>query len=303
MTLTSDVLFSQSGYSMNSFQKSAMEYLFSDPRLHLVSLNEQEYMEGQIAYRSQHNEQEMMLEATIKAVEKKMFSQEHYTIISIGCGSGLFEKPFLEELLWRKKTIEFIGIDTNEKECLKFQESCHQISQKYPGKFEFKIHNIDFLMFEDSRKFDIVLSIHSLVYIQQIEKSIQKIYEMTGEGGMAIVSMSPKRKIFNGPHYYIAQRLYGRTLYYDEDVEKVLTEFNIPFHHEKTEFLVNMTECFKQDSELGQSVLNFAIGAQSAYFSPLQLQLCLNYFDSCSEKMPGGEIMVPHFGILFYISK
>ena len=303
MTLTSNILFSQSECSMNSFQKSAIEYLFSDPRLCLVSLDEQEYMEGQIAYRSQHNEQEMMLEAAIKAVEKKMFSQENCSIISIGCGSGLFEKPFLEELLCQKKTIEFIGIDINKKECLKFQELCHQLSQTYPGKFEFKIHNIDFLVFEASRKFDIVLSIHSLLYIQQIEQSIQKIYGMTGEGGMAIVSMGPKRKILNGPYYYIAQRLYEITPYYDEDVEKVLTEFNIPFHHEKIEFLVNMTECFKQNSELGQSVLNFVLGVQSAYFSPLQLQLCLDYFDSCSEKMQGGEIMVPHFGILFYISK
>ncbi|MGD1700876.1 hypothetical protein [Dapis sp. BLCC M229] len=40
---------------INSSQKSAIANLISDPKLKLVKPNEQEYMEGLIAYRSQHN--------------------------------------------------------------------------------------------------------------------------------------------------------------------------------------------------------------------------------------------------------
>lgn len=42
---------------MDNLQKSAIANLFSDPKLKLVKLNEQEYMEGLIAYGSQQNEQ------------------------------------------------------------------------------------------------------------------------------------------------------------------------------------------------------------------------------------------------------
>ena len=146
------------------------------------------------------------------------------------------------------------------------------------------------------------MSIYSLLYVAEIERSIRKIYELIGEGGMAIIAMSPKRKPLNEPNYHVARRLYGQTPYYDEDTQKVLTEFNIPFRQEKIEFLVNITECFKQDSELRTPLLNFIVGAKTADFSPLQLQLLLDYFESCGQKMEVGEIMLPHFGVLFYIS-
>ncbi|MDJ0555086.1 MAG: hypothetical protein QNJ68_11705 [Microcoleaceae cyanobacterium MO_207.B10] len=84
---------------MKSLQKSAIANFFSDPKLKLVKLNEQEYMEGLIAYRSQHNEQEMILEATFKAIEKHKSLQESYTILSIGCGSGIFEQAFSYQYL------------------------------------------------------------------------------------------------------------------------------------------------------------------------------------------------------------
>ncbi|WP_293058254.1 hypothetical protein [Okeania sp. SIO2B3] len=40
---------------MNNLEKSAIANLILDPKLKLVKLNEQEYMEGQIADRSQQN--------------------------------------------------------------------------------------------------------------------------------------------------------------------------------------------------------------------------------------------------------
>ncbi|NEQ41211.1 MAG: hypothetical protein F6K40_35445 [Okeania sp. SIO3I5] len=55
---------------MKSLRKSAIANFFSDPKLKLVKLNEQEYMEGLIAFRSQQNEQEMILKATFQAMEK-----------------------------------------------------------------------------------------------------------------------------------------------------------------------------------------------------------------------------------------
>ncbi|NES73297.1 MAG: hypothetical protein F6K24_52980, partial [Okeania sp. SIO2D1] len=64
---------------IDGLKKSAIANFFSDPKLKLVKLNEQEYMEGLIAYRSQQNEQEIILEATFQAIEKYKSSQETYT--------------------------------------------------------------------------------------------------------------------------------------------------------------------------------------------------------------------------------
>ncbi|MGB3512609.1 MAG: hypothetical protein WBA93_26000 [Microcoleaceae cyanobacterium] len=94
-------------------------------------------MEGLIAYRSQHNEQQMMLEATFQAIEKHKYSQETYSILSIGCGSGIFEKPFLTKLIELNKSIHFVGVYPNKVECVKIQEWCQELSGSKPDKFWF----------------------------------------------------------------------------------------------------------------------------------------------------------------------
>ncbi|NEQ62883.1 MAG: hypothetical protein F6K53_38190 [Moorea sp. SIO4A1] len=134
MTLTNDSFtdgFYDSLGTLESLQESAIAYLFSDPRLQIVKLNDQEYREGQITYRSRNKEKDMMLEATLQAIDDKMSSQEHYTILSIGCGIGIFEKPFLNKLLSLNKTIHFVGVDPNKKECLKLKEWCREVSEEH----------------------------------------------------------------------------------------------------------------------------------------------------------------------------
>ncbi|NEP08630.1 MAG: class I SAM-dependent methyltransferase, partial [Okeania sp. SIO4D6] len=136
---------------MDSLQKSVIANFISDPKLKLVKLNEQEYMEGLIAYRSQQNEQEIILEATFQAIEKYKSSEESYTILSIGCGSGIFEKPFLTKLLELNKSIHFVGVDPNKVECAKTQEWCQELSRFKPEKFRFKIHPVKLEKFESSQ--------------------------------------------------------------------------------------------------------------------------------------------------------
>ena len=124
---------------MDSLEKSAIANLLSDEKLKLVKLDEQEYMEGQIAFRSQQNEQEMMLEATFQTIKKYKYSQENYSILSIGCGSGLFEKPFLTELLELNKSIHFVGVDSNKLGCIKIKEWCHVVNSSQSVEVSFRV--------------------------------------------------------------------------------------------------------------------------------------------------------------------
>lgn len=306
MRLTNDDFtdsFSESVGTLESLQKSAITYLFSDPRLQLVKLSEQEYVQSQIAYRSHHNEQEIMLEATLQAIEKNMSSQANYTILSVGCGKGIFEEPFIKQLLSKNKTIHFVGEDPNQEACVKTQEWCQKLSTSQPTKFGFKIHPVGFESFALHQVFDIILSIHSLTYFSEIETSIRKIYDLLREGGIGIIGLAGKRQLLNEPYYHVLQRLYGQHPWHSEDIQKVLTECNIPFRQEKIEFLVNITECFQQDSELGKWLLDFMINANTAYFSSLQLRLLLDYFGTNSQKNEEGKIMLPHSGDLFFMKK
>ncbi len=223
--------------------------------------------------------------------------------MSVGCGTGIFEEPFLENLLARKKHINFVGIEPNEKECLITQEWCQKFSKLKPTSFDFKIHPVCFENFESHQNFDIILLIHSFDNFSEIETSIRKIYKLLKKEGIAIIAIEQKRQLLNEPVYHVSQRLYKKISYYSEDLEKVLTQCNFPFYLETINCSVNITECFKKGSQLGKLLLDFIIYANTAYFSPLQLQFLLNYFSTSSQRIENGQIMLPFLTNLIYLEK
>ncbi|NEP79401.1 MAG: class I SAM-dependent methyltransferase [Okeania sp. SIO3B3] len=287
---------------MKSSQKSAIANFLSDQKLKLVKLNEQEYMEGLIAYRSQQNEQEMIIEATFQAIEKHKYSQESYNILSIGCGSGVFDKPFLTKLLELNKSIHFVGVEPKEVGCLKTEEWCQKLSTFKPNKFWFKIYPVSLEEFQPLQTFDIILLIHSCYYFSEIKSSVEKVYGLIGEEGIAIVAISLKTEI-SELYCYVNQRFYQRQRFYSEDLDRVLSEKNISFHQEIIESPVNITECFQKDSQLGKHLLDFIIGANTTYFSPSQLQVLLDYLSSNSQKLESGKIMIPTSVSFYYFQK
>jgi|GEM_PF-1934461 len=295
--------FSDSIGTLYSLQKSAIAYLFSDPRLELVQLSEEEYTESQIVYRSRDNEKEVILEAILQTIKPKLSSQDNYRILSIGCGQGIFEKPFLQNLLERDKTLHFVGVEPKEKECTKIKKWCDKISAERQGKFSFKIHSVGFEEFASDESFDIILLINSLYYFSELEPSIQKTYQLLSKEGIAIATISPMRRLLNEPYYCVNKRLYSQSRWFSEDIQKALIESNISFRKETIDFLVNITDSFQKGSQFGKQLLDFMIGANTAYFSPLQLRLLLDYFASGSQKMETGEIMLPHSVDLFSFEK
>ncbi|MGD1700875.1 class I SAM-dependent methyltransferase [Dapis sp. BLCC M229] len=239
-----------------------------------------------------------MIEATFQAIEKYKSSQESYTILSIGCGSGIFEKPFLTKLIELNKSIHFVGIDPKKLKCLKTEEWCQELRTIQPDKFRFKIHPVELEKFESSQSFDIVLLIHSFYYFSEIESSFQKIYKLLGEEGIAIIVIAVKTEL-REPPYYVNQRLYQRSMLFSDDLDKFFSEHNISVHQKIIESPVNITKCFQKDSQLAKHLLDFIVGANTTYFSPSQLQVLLDYFRTNSQKLESGEIMIPS-SISFY---
>ena len=286
-----------------SFAEDCLTDLFSDPTLQLVRLDRQEYAEAQIEYRSQSSEKEMMLEATLQAVEKKMPSQERYTVLSIGCSIGIFEEPFLKAILDRNKSIHFVGVDPDEEACVETRKWCQKLSGSQPTRFEFEIYPTEFEKLRSRQSFDIILLIHSLYYFPEIETLIRKVDELLEEGGIAIVGVAATGRLLSRPYNLIYRQLNGRPAWFCEDLQRALAKHHFSFHQKTIEFSMNLTKCFQKNSESGKRLLNFIIGANTAYFSPSQLRLLLDYFDKSSRTMENGEIVIPHAANLFYLEK
>lgn len=114
--------------------------------------------------------------------------------------------------------------------------------------------------FESSQTFDIILLIHSFYYFSEIKSSVEKVYELIGEEGIAIFAVNLKRAI-SEPYYYVNQRFYQRPMFFSDDLYQFLSEHNISFHQEIIESPINITKCFQKDSQLGKYLLDFIVDA------------------------------------------
>ncbi|NES68824.1 MAG: class I SAM-dependent methyltransferase, partial [Okeania sp. SIO2D1] len=166
----------------------------------------------------------------------------------------------------------------------------------------FKIHPVKLEKFESSQSFDIILSIHSFYSFSEIESSFQKVYKLLESEGIVIIVIAVKTELREIP-YYVNQRLYQISMLFSDDLDRFFSEHNISVHQEIIESLLNITKCFQKDSQLGKNLLDFIVGANTTYFSPSQLQVLLDYLSSNSQKLEGGEIMIPNSASLYYFQK
>ncbi len=260
-------------------------------------------MDGLIAFYSQDSEKQVMLDNILNTVSEKMPAQDRLSILSIGCGTGIFEEPFLTSLLSQNKSIEFVGVEPNETECMTTQKWCKKLSNSAKTQFEFTIHPVVFEKFAANQQFDIILLVHSIYSFPNIEASIRQVYELLKPEGIGTIAIELKRQLLNAPYCRVHERLYDKMPHYSEDIQAALTQCSLPFRQTTINCAVNITECFNQESKLGKHLLDFMIGANTSYWSPLQLRLLLDYFGTASEKIEGNQIMLPLLTNLFYLEK
>ena len=102
-------------------------------------------------------------------------------ICSLGCGNGHIEKLVLHEIQMQYPniSIEFVGVEINTKV---FQEAQKQlVFSSYRVKVT--LYNQDFMLDIPEESFDLVLSVHSLYYIECCLDGIMKLKNLMKETG------------------------------------------------------------------------------------------------------------------------
>ncbi|MGK7904661.1 MAG: class I SAM-dependent methyltransferase [Hormoscilla sp.] len=265
------------------------------PKLKIVELSGEEFMQGLREFLSCTNEYEMIVEAAVRYAAVNL--QAEYRVLSVGCGEGLFDQPFLRQLSLQKKQLDFVGVDPNEAECASLEEKCQAIAADLlpKHKFDWQIYPTDFLKFESRKKFDIIFFVQVLYYFSpgEIESAIWKAYDLLNEGGMLIIINDPLLG-WLAPHACIMKRLRGRYPSYSEDIQLVLNQCQLLFERELIDAQLNLTACCQPVSELNKKMLSFILGVNVEYFSSSQLQLLREFFSSISFKKNDGETISSH---------
>ena len=192
----------------------------------MSALADQYYMECHELFRKLTSQTDLMLNKVRECCE----SRESASVLSVGCGTGLFEIPMLAMLMDGGKTIpNFVGIDVIETACSVFKR---KLDAEFNFRLKYEVINQSFQEFSSPARFDLILYNHVFEYLgdNHIEW-IYKSFNLLSENGNILI-FSPNRGGINKIYADMMKKVSGFTPFFSDDIERILAANSIGFDSE-----------------------------------------------------------------------
>lgn len=157
------------------------------------------------------------------------FSAER--ILSVGCGTGLFEIPMLQSLKASGLGLRsFVGVDTSSEACSILRD---RLQEAVGERIAWQVVESPFEEYEPAVDFDVVLFNHSLEYLGgRPAVWIEKAIALLRPGGICLI-YSPDRGGINGPYEKFAASRMGVPPRFSADIEQALLSLGIDFERRR----------------------------------------------------------------------
>ncbi|XP_072177887.1 histamine N-methyltransferase-like [Diadema setosum] len=132
---------------------------------------------------------------------------------------------------------------------------------------------------QSKKRFHFIHAIHSLYYMDELERAISELYWALEEGGIMLISVMPDdhtlRRLWNRFPFIGSEQTNGPKLnnWKSSDVIEVLNKLDIPFSCFTREWRPDMSACLDPSSDTGNKILDFI--THTIHFrdtAPAQLQ-------------------------------
>ena len=189
-------------------------------------LSDHYYVECHELFRNLTSQTDLML----NRVKDYCQNRESISILSVGCGMGLFEIPMLALLMAVGKTIpNFAGIDVNEYACNVFKR---KLDAEFNSRLRYEVINQPFQEFSSTTRFDLILYNHVFEYLGDHHmKWIYKSFNLLSEDGNILI-FSPNRGGINKIYAEMMKEVSGFTPFFSDDIERILAGNSIEFASE-----------------------------------------------------------------------
>jgi len=258
-------------------------------------LEGERYKDGQLIFRRSSNQQQLMLDWLAGNFVSQLGS-ESIRFLSIGAGTGIFDKQLIQEFLRRDLQIEYEGIDPNEAVLSLLKESLGPLAGE---NLRVSITLSDFESYLTPKKFNFILLVHTHYFFLDLCQSLQKAWGLLEVGGTIILYSA--LDIFLSQFFNITfQSNFGHPPWLSHHIQEALAALNIPFRRESIHATLDISTCFSPDDKAARDLLSFIIHADVSRSSGIEvLQNCLKE----NAKQENGRYLLPHTVDVFTIRK
>jgi SAM-dependent methyltransferase len=258
-------------------------------------LEGERYKDGQLVFRQSSNQQALMLGWLEENIVAR-WGPETIRFLSIGAGTGIFDKQLIQRFLRRNLQVQYEGLDPNGAVLILLENSLRPL----PGeKLTVSVLLGDFESYQTLKKFNFILLVHTHYFFGDLTQNLKKAWDLLEEGGTLILYSA--LDIFLSQFFNVTfQSNFGHPPWLSHHVQEALKILGIPFRREPIHAELEISACFGEDEKAADDLLNFIIHADATDVSEKGVLLtCLKE----NAVYANGRYLLPHTVDVFMIRK
>eukprot|EP00058_Branchiostoma_floridae_P027849 XP_002613340.1 hypothetical protein BRAFLDRAFT_68307 [Branchiostoma floridae] len=165
-------------------------------------------------------------------------------VLGIGSGSGETDSAILKKLLQRHSSVYNRVVEPSGEMIGRYKTAEEYFQTK------------------DDTKFHLIHAVHVLYYVEDLDATLRNLWEQLGDGGYMLVAIQSDKGGWGGLRHKLWEK-FGqgdRVMTWcstSGDVKQCLDTRGISYVTSVDEININVSECFKDDSEAGKLLLDF----------------------------------------------
>ncbi|XP_066274202.1 histamine N-methyltransferase B-like [Branchiostoma lanceolatum] len=214
-------------------------------------------------------------------------------VLGIGSGSGDVDSIMLKKLLQRHSSVYNRVVEPSGEMLARYKALVREDTSLGAVKFDWRQQTAEeYFQTKEDTKFHLVHAVHALFDVEEHDATLRKMWEQLSDGGYMFVAMQsdkgdcPRLRSKLWEEFGQGDRL-KTSLRTSGDVKQYLDTAGISYVASEDEISVNVTECFRDDSETGKLVLEFLTQTPNVSSEPEIKSMALEYIRSNSSLVDG----------------
>jgi len=273
-------------------QKLGMD--IKEIRQELALLNEVTPLEGQRyatclhTYEAASNQRELIVDWFTDHVIPQL-STDGASFLSVGCGAGDLDEKILAAGKEHASSVSYVGLEPDSRQCERF---ISRMVFDNDRNIRVEAHNTCFERFTEQRRFDLVLMVHSLYYMDDAELALENALNLVNESGRLVILIAANDTL-NELSSSFWELENGGSTWFSEDLSTHLENLGVTFQRQRIEATLDITSCCEPDSEQGNRIADFLAQVPTGEL-PLRLRrMIFSYIEATSHR-DGNMRWLPH---------
>ena len=255
---------------------------------HAIPLEGEHYATCLETYEAASNQRERILAWLMEDVIP-VLSTDRASVLSVGCGAGNLDKEILAMGTEHASAVSYVGLEPDPRQCERF---ISRMGFENDRNIQVEAHNVCFEEFSEKRRFDLVLMVHSLYYMEDPEIALDNALSLVNDGGCLAVLIASKDTL-NELSSSFWELENDRLAWFSEDLSNHLEKLGVSFERKRIEATLDITACCEPDSEQGMLIADFLAQVPTRELPASLRRMIFEYLEATSYR-DGEKRWLPH---------